>query len=355
MFEPRHVPMKPEQRAHADALAQLWPAYGELIVERHELAGGMQWKTVAGADYLMRYRPHPEGGSRKVAKSLGKRSPETEALHEDYLRRRESVTRRLGALAPRIDMLGKVSKPFGTARLDAGQAQNIRRLHEAGFLSGPRPVLLPFGAPAMAGYEAMGGFFCPDRYLRTDAGGQIVFYIREVSGPELVREIAASLFTAKIPTRIDEPTPGQWTISSVGQDGSEEREVELVSHNLFEETLAATDFEGETCEEIVDALSLGAVPVVVSATDGTVAGYAAPDPRTLAICGRQIARAAGADANAELMAFKMATFVIQAIDDGFLDAQFTPAQRDALIGSGNGWIEETGALAESVSLKARFG
>lgn len=347
MFEPRPVPMKPEQRAHVDALAQLWPAYGELIVDRHELAGGMQWKTVSGADYLMRYRPHPEGGSRKVAKSLGKRSPETEAFHKDYLRRREGVTRRLQDLTPRIEMLGKVSKPFGTARLDAGQAQHMRRLHEAGFLSGTQPVLLPFGAPAVAGYEGLGGLFCPDRYLRTDSGGQIVFHVRRIEQPNLIREIAASLFTAKIPTRIDEPTPGHWVIFSKGHDGREEREVELISTERFEEQLAATDFEGEVCEEIVDALFLDAVPVVVSATDGTVAGYAAPDPRTFALCGRQVARAAGADAEAELMAFKMSTFVIQAIDEGTLDASFTTAQRDALIGSGFGWIEEIGALSDS--------
>lgn len=344
MFEPRPEPMKMEQRAHVEALAHLWPAYGELVVERHELAGGMQWKSVSGTDYLMRYRPHPEGGSRKVARSLGKRSPQTVALHDDYLRRREHVTKRLQDLLPRIEMLGKVSRPFGTARLDAGQAQHLRRLHEAGFLSGPRPILLPFGAPAMAGYEGMGGFFCPDRYLRTDTGGQIIFYLRDLLGPELVREIAASLFTAKIPTRIDEPAPGHWVISSKGYDGREEREVELLAHDRFEEVLAGTDFAGEVCEEIVDALSLDAVSVAVSATDGTVAGYAAPDPRTLALCGRTLAKAAGAS---DLMAMKLAAFVVQAVDEGALDAGFTEAQRDALIGSGFGWIEEIGALAGS--------
>ncbi len=352
MFEPRPEPMTPEQRAHTDALSHVWPAFGEFVVERHELAGGMQWKSVSGADYLMRYRPHPEGGSRKVARSLGKRTPETEALFDEYLRRRESVTRKLEELAPRIEMLGRVSKPFGTARLDAGQAQHLRRLHEAGFLSGTHPVLLPFGAPAMAGYEGIGRFFSPDRYLRTEAGGQIIFYIREVPGPKLIREITASLFTAKIPTRIDEPMPGHWVIVSKGHDGSEEREIELVSRHRFEEELAATNFEGETCEEIVDALSLDAVPVVVSAADGTVAGYAAPDPRALALCARPIARATGGDAEADLRALKLATFVIQAIDDGVLDFRFTPAQRDALIGSGFGWIDEIGALAESEGPKA---
>ena len=355
MFEPRPLPMQPEQRAHVDALAQLWPAYGELIVQRHQLAGGMQWKTVSGADYLMRYRPHPEGGSRKVAKSLGKRSPETEALHTDYLRQRESVTRRLEDLAPRVEMLGKVSRPFGTARLDAVQAQNLRRLHEAGYLSGPRPLLLPFGAPAMAGYEGLGGFFCPERYLRPDAGSQIVFYVREEPSPELLRQIAASLFTAKIPTRIDEPTPGHWVISSLGRHGDQEREIELVSRHRFEEDLAASDFEGEVCEEILDALSVDAVPVVASATDGTIAGYAAPDPVTFALCGRRMARAAGADDDAELLAFKMTVFVLQAIDEGTLEARFTPSQRDALIGSGYGWIAEIGALAESEVPRARFG
>lgn len=344
MFEPRPEPMKMEQRAHVEALFHLWPAYGELVVERRELAGGMQWKTVSGTNYLMRYRPHPEGGSRKVAKSLGKRSPETEGVHADYLRRREHVSKRLHDLQPRIEMLGKVSRPFGTARLDAGQAQHLRRLHEAGFLSGPRPILLPFGAPATAGYEALGGFFCPDRYFRTDAGGQILFYLRDTPSPELIRQIAATLFTAKITTRIEEPAPGHWVIFSRGQDGREEREVELVSHDRFEDILAATGFDGEVCEEIVDALALEAVTVAVSATDGSVAGYAAPDPRTLAICGRTLAKAAGAP---DLMALKMATFVIQAIDEGALDAAFTPPQRDALIGSGFGWIEEIGALSES--------
>ena len=81
------TPMSPAETRHLRDLAEAWETYGPALRTKLALDGGMQWKTVHGADYLCRYRPDPDTGKKKF-RSLGRRSRETEATYQDFIGRR---------------------------------------------------------------------------------------------------------------------------------------------------------------------------------------------------------------------------------------------------------------------------
>ena len=73
--------MTREQRRLVEAMRATTNEFAVLARSRDEFIGGMQWLTVKGNDYLARYRRDPVTGEQKST-SLGRRSPETEALYD---------------------------------------------------------------------------------------------------------------------------------------------------------------------------------------------------------------------------------------------------------------------------------
>src|SRR5262245_36883825 len=75
-----------------------------------EYAGTMYWAKAGGHEYLRRKR-------RGVVQSLGPRSPETEAIKEDYARQRDQLRRRERRLRARIEAMAKVNRAMGIDRV----------------------------------------------------------------------------------------------------------------------------------------------------------------------------------------------------------------------------------------------
>ena len=103
------TPMTHDQRRHLDEVDALWPRYAALAGSREDHSGGMQWKLVGGVEYLTRYRPDAQSG-KKVARSLGRRSPETERQYDQFFKGRDAAKFELAQLAPRIEIAGRIGK-----------------------------------------------------------------------------------------------------------------------------------------------------------------------------------------------------------------------------------------------------
>lgn len=290
--------LMPEQQDCLASLARLWAEYGSLVHEREGgLTGGMNWKTVRGVEYLVRYRPDPEGRSRQSMSSLGRRSRETEEVLGDFLRRRAVVMAEIERMEPRLRVTAKAASAIGLARLDWLTAQSLRRLDRAGLLGPERPILVPLGAPGLAACEMSGGLVLDRPPAATDEEDDaLTFYVRQDAGPldmALARRVARSLFTAKIPVAVEQWSEGCFVLSGVDADGEPARIVDLISREAVERELATTGFgSGASHRLLVERLEHGATASsVVAARDGSSARFAAFDPFTYALASRTLARA----------------------------------------------------------------
>src|ERR1700739_4074036 len=91
--------MSREQRRLVEAMRAATADFASLARLRDEYAGGMQWLTVKGNQYLSRYRRDLLSGEQQST-SLGRRSPETEALYNRFMDGRADHERRLAEIRP---------------------------------------------------------------------------------------------------------------------------------------------------------------------------------------------------------------------------------------------------------------
>jgi hypothetical protein len=117
---------------------------------------GMRWKTSAGREYLYEIRDRAGNG-----RSIGPRSPETEAVLADYRQHREQAADRRDGSAGRLAESGRL---YRALRLPMIPSQAAAILREADRRSLLGSHLLVVGTNAMAAYaiEAAGRFDAPD-------------------------------------------------------------------------------------------------------------------------------------------------------------------------------------------------
>src|ERR1700687_5314734 len=77
---------------------------------RHSCRGEMHWRKVGGREYLSR-KYH------NVWQQLGRRSPKTEQIKEDYTTQRTALRPRLTRLAKRLDSMATLNKAMGLGRV----------------------------------------------------------------------------------------------------------------------------------------------------------------------------------------------------------------------------------------------
>ncbi|MEJ1934839.1 hypothetical protein WDZ92_31955, partial [Nostoc sp. NIES-2111] len=142
-------PMDEEQSEHAQRVRELWADRAPLLRLQHELRGGIIWKRARGHEYLYRYRQDTLTGS-KVFEGRGRRSPETEAEHAEYLRRRDRVQEHLTRTDSTVETAGRIARAFRLARFPATPAQVVHSLWLEGLLDDRCRMM---GATALFGYE----------------------------------------------------------------------------------------------------------------------------------------------------------------------------------------------------------
>ena len=114
---------------------------------RHRFAGSMAWKIRAGRAYLYRRTAHAE-------RSLGARSPETEAIHAAFTTGKAAAEGREFGLKRALEDMARVNRAMGLGRVPRLVARILRRLDDAGVLGEQVCVV---GTNALFAYEAHAG------------------------------------------------------------------------------------------------------------------------------------------------------------------------------------------------------
>lgn len=130
-------------------LRQTSEAYREARRNAARYAGGMGWKVVGGHDYLIKII-NRRGGT----KSLGPRSPETEALYAEFVAGKARAKEREAALAQSVKEFAGMAKGVFLNRVPSIVTAALRKLDDFGLLG---KNLMVIGTNAMYGYESIAG------------------------------------------------------------------------------------------------------------------------------------------------------------------------------------------------------
>lgn len=122
--------------------------------------GGMHWKTVSGKEYL--YRSLDRHGN---AKSLGPRSPVTEATYEAFHHRKAELHGRIEDLEKLMVRHAKINAAVEVGHVPDNVADVCVELDSAGLLHHNMMII---GTNAMHAYEALAGVRFPSDLLATD-------------------------------------------------------------------------------------------------------------------------------------------------------------------------------------------
>jgi hypothetical protein len=130
-------------------LRQTYDAYRTVSRNARQYAGGMTWKTVGGHEYLIKIL-----NRRGATKSLGPRSPETEAVYAEFVAGKERSLARQRGMATTLQQLSGMARGVGIGRVPNLVAKILRRLDEFGLLG---KNIMVIGTNALYGYEAVAG------------------------------------------------------------------------------------------------------------------------------------------------------------------------------------------------------
>src|SRR5258708_2560351 len=115
-------PWSPDKVEIFEKLQSLWEEQRDFERDRLAFAGGLQWKTVKGKDYLIHHFNDPAGEERRFD-SKGPRSPKTEAFFKEFMAGRaaaEKTAERLDDQFLKQSALAKAMK-IGRAPLVVGE------------------------------------------------------------------------------------------------------------------------------------------------------------------------------------------------------------------------------------------
>ncbi len=144
--------LSPDQARNLVDTRQAYEALlgAESMLDRR-FSGTMQWRKRAASDYL--YRIHSRGGKR-VERSIGPRSAETEAAFAAFREGRARAADAVAGLRERLERIAPVNVALGLGRVPDVVARIIRRLDENGLLGEAIAIV---GTNAIFAYEAAAG------------------------------------------------------------------------------------------------------------------------------------------------------------------------------------------------------
>jgi hypothetical protein len=141
-------------------IEQLWPEFGHsLQVLAASDGGGMAWRKIDGIEYLTRYTR--EDGKQKV-RSLGPRSPENEAIFEQFESTVLKARRIRRELREDVLLSCKLAKAHGIARLHGRLAEPLDWL----WYTAATSRLSLFGGTALLAYESASRVLTPAALIK---------------------------------------------------------------------------------------------------------------------------------------------------------------------------------------------
>ena len=123
--------------------------------------GTLRWKKSKDHEYLYRtvYR-----GTLEISKSLGRRSPRTEKIKEDYTNSRTRLRQRLTKLQTRLKGMARINRALRLNRVPSTEARILSVLDREGLLG---KQIFVVGTNALFAYELMAGILFPGDLLAT--------------------------------------------------------------------------------------------------------------------------------------------------------------------------------------------
>ncbi len=130
-------------------LRQTFEAYREARRNADRYAGGLAWKQVGGHNYLIKII-NRRGGT----KSLGPRSPDTEAIYAEFIAGKARAKEREAHLAQAVQEFAGMAKGIFLNRVPSIVTATLRKLDDYGLLG---KNLMVIGTHALYGYESVAG------------------------------------------------------------------------------------------------------------------------------------------------------------------------------------------------------
>lgn len=262
------------------ALIDLQDAYEatlRLWRESDQHAGRMNWKTIAGRDYL--YHVHGHAG---VGKSLGPRSPETEARYEAFRTGKQDTKTQLAATEPDLRRAAQVYAAVGLPVADSWAAKLFQHLDREVLMG--RYVLV-VGTNAMPAYQIEAQQRMQTRlYATRDTD---LAWRGESPGEDAVLWPAIREFDSKFTINAERP------FQAIGH-GS--RELELLAAPSVLDTLISEPFRPVTNLVEQEWLLMGqSLRQVICSLDRTPCGIDVPDPRFFALHKAWLSKKPGRD------------------------------------------------------------
>lgn len=153
--------MSLEQRRQFVDTSQMWEGWDAARIRQAGHRGSMAWRSVAGRDYLVRI----DGPAhRRRTRSLGRRSPDTERLHDDFVHGKQQARDAAQRMGERLHEMARVNRALHLARVPLAAAKVMRTLHGHGLLGRNVAVV---GTNAIYAYEAVAGVFAASDMLAT--------------------------------------------------------------------------------------------------------------------------------------------------------------------------------------------
>jgi Nucleotidyltransferase len=190
--------MTREQRRLVETMRSTAFEFGALSRSRDEFGGGMQWLKVKNWEYLTRYRRDPVTGEQK-ATSIGRRSPETEAIYDRFIRGRGDLDRQIEALRPTIAEQTRMARALRLSRAP----EEVGAVARAIGLSELIDHVTIIGEAAVYAYECEMAALLPREILPDDGVDLLVAGVHPVDSME---ELVAVLKRAKIGLRPTHPS-----------------------------------------------------------------------------------------------------------------------------------------------------
>jgi hypothetical protein len=182
--------MSREQRRLVEAMRATMTDFGAVARTRDEFAGGMQWLTVKGNEYLSRYRRDPITGEQKST-SLGRRSVETEALYKRFLDGRAELDRQIDQIKPVMAEQTRVAKALRLSRTPTEIADVARAIGLSDMIEHVSIV----GEATVYGYECELAAQLPRELLPS---GGMDLLIAGIHPSDAIDEIAAALRRGRV-------------------------------------------------------------------------------------------------------------------------------------------------------------
>jgi hypothetical protein len=188
-----HAAMTREQRRLVETMRSTTADYASLARSRDEFGGGMQWLKVKKWEYLTRYRRDPLTGDQK-ATSVGRRSPETEAIYDRFIKGRGDLDRQIEALRPTLAEQTRMARALRLSRAP----EEVGAVARAIGLSDLIDHVTIIGEAAVYAYECEMAALLP-REILPDGGMDLL--VAGVHPSDSIDELVSTLRRARIDVR----------------------------------------------------------------------------------------------------------------------------------------------------------